>query len=283
MTNVNDRSIKDVCLADGATGAAYSTSNPVPISGSFSATLSGFAPGAQYATLAVTTASARVALPAGTVVVVYNDGPVNVYTKLGTNTVTATTSMDVIVPGSWVAYTVGTNTYLAGITKFGAAALILSGGSGLATGGGGDTLVGMYNASGVTLTDTQRAQLQLDADGSVYVRQRDLTLDAIAPVVSTALESSHVLKASAGALYDIQCWANAAGILMLFDATSAPSNGAVTPLLAFNVAQYGEVHRDFTLRPVKFSTGIVACFSTTTTTPFTLALGSNAFFSARVE
>jgi len=108
---------------------------PVPVTGSFSASLSGWTPGGAFATpLSVSTASARVALPTGTVVVVYNTGSSAAYVQLGGSTVTASTSADVIGAGGWSAFTVGSNTYLAAVTASGTTSLNISGGSGLATG-----------------------------------------------------------------------------------------------------------------------------------------------------
>lgn len=122
----------------GTCSGPVSSTNPMPVTGSFSATLSGFAPGGAYATpLSVTTSSARVALPTGTVVIVYNTGANAAYVQLGGSGVTATTSDDVIQPNSWLAFTVGSNTNLAAITASSTASLNISGGSGLPTGAGG--------------------------------------------------------------------------------------------------------------------------------------------------
>lgn len=103
------------------------------------ASISGYAPGGSYATpLSVTTAAgARVALPGGAVVVVYNTGTVPAYVQLGNSSVQAAVSNDVIQPNSWIAFTVGSNTYLSGITASGSTTLNISGGTGLPTGAGG--------------------------------------------------------------------------------------------------------------------------------------------------
>ena len=127
-----------------------SASNPLNIQGTFTATLSGFAPTPSYSQLAVTTASARVALPTGAVVIVYNTGASAADVTLGNSSVTATTSGDVIQPSSWMAFTVGANGYLAGITASGTASLNISGGSGLPTGAGG----GSGGGGGSTPTGT---------------------------------------------------------------------------------------------------------------------------------
>lgn len=97
---------------------------------------------------------------------------------------------------------------------------------------------------------------------------------------SGAAEKSHVFKASAGFLYSINVGpSSTAGYLMLFDATAAPSDGAVTPVACFNVPASTNVYRDF-YWPFPFVNGIVAEFSTTGCFS---ATGSNAFFSAQVR
>ena len=118
-------------------GPLFTSANPGKISGSFSASLSGFQPTSAYATLSVGASSSRVALPSGTVVVVYNTGSNVAYVTLGGSSVTATTSNDVVPAGGWMAFTVGPNTFLAAIESAGATTLTLSGGSGLPTGASG--------------------------------------------------------------------------------------------------------------------------------------------------
>jgi len=108
--------------------------------GTFSATVSGFAPGAAYANLTSTASSARAALPTGTVVAVFNTGTTAVSCALGNSSVTAVANENVIQPSSWFAFTVGANVDLACINQAGDAAsnvVVMSGGSGLATGSGG--------------------------------------------------------------------------------------------------------------------------------------------------
>jgi hypothetical protein len=115
--------------------------NPVPVTGTLSATIGGFTPSGNYATLTANGSSARSALPSGspTVVVAYNTGTTAVSCVLGGSGVTATTNEDQIAPGGFFSYTVGTNTYLACIDQTGSASnvVVLSGGTGIATGSGG--------------------------------------------------------------------------------------------------------------------------------------------------
>jgi len=54
----------------------------------------------------------------------------------------------------------------------------------------------------------------------------------------------------------------AAGFLMVFDATSAPADGAVTPRICRVVAANSSLEVVFNA-PVNFGTGITAVFSTT--------------------
>ena len=115
-------------------GPLFTSANPGKISGSFSASLSGFQPTPSYASLSVGATSSRVALPSGTVVVVYNTGTNAAYVTIGGASVTATTSNDFVPAGGWMAFAVGSSAYLAGIETAGATTLNLSGGSGLPTG-----------------------------------------------------------------------------------------------------------------------------------------------------
>ena len=139
QTNVQAAAGASAGAALGVQGVAGGV--PLNVSGTFSGSVGGFAPGGAYATpLSVSSTSSNVALPAGTTVVVYNVGTNPAYVKLGTSSaVTATTSNDFVPAGGWLALTVGANTYLAAITSGTAAftTLNISGGAGLLTGSGG--------------------------------------------------------------------------------------------------------------------------------------------------
>ena len=117
-------------------GPLFTSANPGKISGSFSASLTGFQPTPAYTSLSVGATSSRVALPSGTVVVVYNTGTNAAYVTIGGSSVVATAGNDVVPAGGWMAFTVGSAAYLAGIETAGATTLNLSGGSGLPTGAG---------------------------------------------------------------------------------------------------------------------------------------------------
>jgi hypothetical protein len=105
---------------------------------------------------------------------------------------------------------------------------------------------------------------------------------AITPVVSSAAESSHVFKASAGNLYAWQVTTGAsAGYVLIFNATSAPANGAVTPIKCVQVSANSTVGAGPVVPPEAFSTGITALFSTTGC--FTATASATAFFSGDVK
>jgi hypothetical protein len=101
----------------------------------------------------------------------------------------------------------------------------------------------------------------------------------ITPVVSGALESNHVLKNAAGTLISLNISPTVDGYLMVFNATSAPADGAVTPTLCIPVAA-GQVSALQWAVGETYSTGITAVMSTTGC--FTKTASATAFFHAQV-
>lgn len=86
---------------------------------------------------------------------------------------------------------------------------------------------------------------------------------AITPAATTAAASNLVVKASAGNLYQWAVTSGAsAGYVMIFNATSAPADGAVTPAACRVLAANSTLSSTYT-RPARFSTGITIVFSTT--------------------
>lgn len=108
----------------------------------------------------------------------------------------------------------------------------------------------------------------------------------ITPVVSTAGESSHVLKASAGNAYSIYATnlTATAGFLVLLNATSAPADGAITPLACAPLSANGVASLNYAPGPPGvFSTGITAVV-TSANTCFTKTTGViTAFISGSVQ
>lgn len=102
----------------------------------------------------------------------------------------------------------------------------------------------------------------------------------IANVVSTALETGHVIKNGAGNLYGFTVTTtSAAGYAQVFNATSVPAAGAVTPIDAFYVGAFGSVSIKYD-PPLVCSTGISIAFSASTT-PFTKTDSATAFISGQ--
>jgi hypothetical protein len=105
------------------------------ISGSISASTSGFAPANTGSPISVTTGGVTGTLPSGAVVAAFNIGATNTaYCKLGAS---STTNDIAIQPNSWFAFTVGAATQMTCITSASTTTVNLIGGTGLPTGAGG--------------------------------------------------------------------------------------------------------------------------------------------------
>lgn len=106
----------------------------------------------------------------------------------------------------------------------------------------------------------------------------DLASAAVTQIATAAVAGSLVVKSSAGNLYDFNVVAGAsAGFIMIFNATSAPADGAVTPALVIPLAANAGLYMSLPY-PRRFSTGITIVFSTTG--PFSKTISATAFISA---
>ncbi len=105
-------------------------------------------------------------------------------------------------------------------------------------------------------------------------------LTPVTPVVSSALEASHVIKASAGTLFSIYASNLTGGSpanLIVVNATAVPADGTVVPIICvpFNG---GVAYASYALGPpAAFSTGITAIVSTATSC-FTKTTGTDTAF-----
>lgn len=109
-------------------------------------------------------------------------------------------------------------------------------------------------------------------------------LDAPAPFLtpSAANASSFVMRAKAGPIIDFTVNTGAtAGWVMLHDRATAPTNGAVTPVAAWQVPANSTLTVNYAEFPAKMATGAVLTFSTTG--PTTLTLSATAWFGGRVK
>lgn len=86
----------------------------------------------------------------------------------------------------------------------------------------------------------------------------------LTPVVSAALEASHVLDGFPGSLYAAYATnltGGSTGYLEIFNATSAPSDGSVTPLVCTPFDSSGKAQAFYANTPAIFSVGITAVIS----------------------
>lgn len=105
-----------------------------------------------------------------------------------------------------------------------------------------------------------------------------------APILSTSAEATHILKGSSGTLCGIYATSLVAtnAFLMVFNATTAPGDGAVTPTECVPISPNGVASISYGLGAAStYSTGIsvaissTGCFTKTTT-------GMTAFFHGQV-
>lgn len=104
----------------------------------------------------------------------------------------------------------------------------------------------------------------------------------ITPVVSSTVESAHLIKGAPGNLYSLYVTtAAASGFLMTFNAKIAPADGAVTPVECVAAPANSTISVSFDGPPDIYSLGIVAVFSSTGC--FTKTASATAFFKARAQ
>ena len=108
----------------------------------------------------------------------------------------------------------------------------------------------------------------------------------ITPVISAAAEANHILKAGAGNLYAAYATSTVAGYLLIFNATTAPADGAVTPqnCIPGALTQSGIYAASISYNPGPaevFTTGITASWSSTGC--FTKTASATAFIHGSVK
>ena len=144
--------------------------------------------------------------------------------------------------------------------------------------------VGVHRTSPPVLTDGVQQQFLLDTNGSLVTVSVPASSPATGtlPNASTAVSGAVVGKASAGALYGVNVTAGAtAGFVMVFNATSAPADGAVTPSRCIPLAANTGIELNYRSIPVYFGTGITVVFSSTGC--FTKTTSATAFISVDVK
>lgn len=194
-----------ICGPDTSNGTQCAIPNSdgtFSVTGSFSATLSGFTPNGNVASLSVTTSTGNVALPAGTVVLVTNTGTTNTaFIKLSVGAGTAAATDMALVAGATVGLTVGSNTFINAITSSSTTTLRMAGGTGLVSGYGGGG--GSGGGGAVTIADAADVTLGAKADAkstatdttSVTLMQVTKQISASTQLSSTAANQSTEITA----------------------------------------------------------------------------------------
>lgn len=140
-----------------------SNANPLPVSGSFSA--SNFTPNGSVANLAVDSSGENVTLPTGASIAVVNTGSTAANIKLSVGAGSAATTDFSLTPGATVGLTVGANNHLNAITASGTTNLSIAGGTGVVSGfGGGGSSGGGGGA--VTIADCANVSQGCVADSA---------------------------------------------------------------------------------------------------------------------
>ena len=103
----------------------------------------------------------------------------------------------------------------------------------------------------------------------------------IAPIATSAAASALVVKSSPGNLYGFSVTSGAsAGFVLVFNATAAPADGAVTPAACYAIAANSSLSVSWQPGPpLWLDTGITLVFSTTGC--FTKTASATAFISAQ--
>ena len=139
------------------------------------------------------------------------------------------------------------------------------------------------------LTGGAFAQSQVgpvQSGGGLFMIPTGASAASFAPVVSTAAESSHVIKASGGNVYAVSATnlTTTAGFLVLLNSASVPGDGAITPLACVPIRALGFASINYAPGPMAaYSTGVTAVV-TSASTCFTKTTGTiTAFFEGMVQ
>ncbi len=274
----------------------------------------GFTPNAATQSMSVTNSSSSITLgsSSGGTVLVQNTGTNTAYI---TNTGTATTTGLPIVsggsmflnfaPGSTVSAITASATTTLLVTKGVGSSAIAGAGSG---GGGGGGAVTIADGDDVAEGATADAAASAGSTGTVSAKLRLMTsqLDTISSNVAAALPvcsgstcaptkvvcgsavSSCVLKNATGNLYGVYADCTAACWLMVFNATSAPSNGATTAGVSsgnmvecIDISAGSSKSLSYNVFPANYTVGITAAISSTACA--TLTLATTGFVSGLVK
>jgi hypothetical protein len=131
------------------------------------------------------------------------------------------------------------------------------------------------------LTAGTPSQIYMDTAGRLFVNNTQNLpsgFNSSAPFSTSAVASSLVVKTGTVSFTHIDVVSGAsAGFVMVFNATSAPADGAVTPTLCYSLAANSTFSQSYTGFE-KFTTGLTIVFSTTGC--FSKTASATAFIAA---
>lgn len=173
-------------------------------SGSAGTSAPPFTPSGNFASLAVSTTSANVAVPTGSpsAIQVTNTGTGTAFINLGTsNAVTATTSNQPLQPGAVGTFVLGSNTFLAAITSTGTATLSIAGGA-LPAGAVSAASGGFVDGSIVTI-GTEADTVWSSGNGTVIAILKNIATKLAGTVTTVLNQGGSVLSATNGLFSNI--------------------------------------------------------------------------------
>lgn len=259
--------------------------------------------------ISATTASSSITLNAspGNTVLIQNTGSNTAYIKGGA---TATTADLPLQPGWAILLNYPPGQVVSAITASSTTTLLVTKGLGNANISGSGSVVvsgtvtvagNVSNATSAVATSSTNVpsaaynygfngttwdQLQVDASKNLKVVLAPVATGGLTPTTSAALAANTVIKASAGNLYSFEVSADAtlsaaAWWIMIYNATSAPVDGAVTPLKCYAMPSGATAFAAAFPVPVAFSTGITIGVSTTGC--FSKTASTHAFISGDAQ
>lgn len=147
---------------------------------------------------------------------------------------------------------------------------------------------GQYHTTPPTVTNGQTVGIQVDSHGVVAVSPGPSSASGagVAYTSSAALAANQVVKASAGNLYSFDVSADstlsaAAWWIMIYDAASAPVDGAVTPAKCYAMPAGTTGYAAAFFTPLRLGTGITIGVSTAGC--FTKTASTHAFISGDAQ
>lgn len=225
-----------------AAATADDASNPVKVGGVFPSGLPIYTAG-QRTTLS-TSANGGLLMASATSSGISSNASINNVATTGTN-----------VPGSGVvaAFSSPLPSFSSG--QYGPVRMSSQGGL-LTAGTNGTTAETFATITGAVAAGT--------GDVAVAIAPTSAAAGALPVTTTNAVASNQVLKGAAGNGYRYAITTGAsAGFFMVFDATTAPADGAVTPKICRAVAANTSLEINHSPQPDLFTTGIVEVFSTT--------------------